>query len=53
MSNSLNMDFSYHFNLGLINSIYRNGLSYTGQDGLLNNDKIFSNYQFKFVNGSD
>jgi len=42
---------SYHFNLGLINSTYRNGKSYTGQDQIINNNTIFSNYQFKFING--
>jgi len=42
---------SYHFNLGLINSTYRNGDSYTGQDQIINKDAVFSNYQFKLVNG--
>ena len=42
---------SYQFNLGLINSSYRNGYAYIGQSAVLNKTKLFDGYEFKMFSG--
>jgi len=42
---------SYLLNIGLLNSTYRNGYAYTGQDQILNQDDPFSNYTWNFFSG--
>ncbi|MGB5556084.1 MAG: hypothetical protein WBM83_15620 [Flavobacteriaceae bacterium] len=39
------------FNVGLVNSSYRNGYVYSGQSFLLNDSKLFDGYQFKVFSG--
>lgn len=43
------LDFG--FNAGVINSNYRNGFSYTGQEAIVNSGSIFSSYQFNLLKG--
>jgi len=42
---------SFQFNLALVNSTYRNGYVYNGQSYLVNDVKIFDNYQFNAFSG--
>ncbi|WP_162555760.1 hypothetical protein [Reichenbachiella versicolor] len=39
------------FNIGLVNSQYRNGFAYADQSALLNDPKIFGGYEFKVFSG--
>ena len=42
---------SFRFNTGLINSSFRNGYAYGGQAFLLNEEKVFDDYQFNIFSG--
>lgn len=42
---------SYRFNLGLLNSHYRNGFVYSGQSSVLNDPKLFDDYSLKTFSG--
>lgn len=42
---------SYRFNIGLLNSSYRNGYVYTGQAGVLNQTSVLDHYEFKLFSG--
>lgn len=44
-------NLSLRFNLGLINSHYRNGYAYSGQSALLNEFNLFDDYNFKILSG--
>lgn len=42
---------SYKLNVGLINSSYRNGYAYIGQSSVLNDTKVFDDYQLNIFSG--
>jgi hypothetical protein len=42
---------SYHFNLGVVNSTFRNGYSYNGQAGVLNKTGLFDGYEMHLFSG--
>lgn len=42
---------AFRLNTGLVNSSYRNGYVYAGQSFLLNDPKLFDDYQFKVFSG--
>lgn len=42
---------SYKLNVGLINASYRNGYAYLGQSAVLNDTKVFDDYQFDMFSG--
>jgi len=44
-------NLSFRLNIGLINSTYRNAYAYLGQSGILNEFKLFDNYEFKLFSG--
>jgi hypothetical protein len=44
-------NLSFRFNLGVINSSYRNGYVYTGQSSILNDPKMFDDYKFSMFSG--
>lgn len=44
-------NLAFKFNVGLINSEYRNGFVYKGQSVILNEPKVFDDYQFKIFSG--
>lgn len=44
-------NLSFRLNLGLINSSFRNGFVYAGQSAILNEEKLFDDYQFKVFSG--
>jgi len=44
-------NLSYHFNLGVLNSTFRNGYSYTGQAGVLNKVGLFDGYEMNHFSG--
>ncbi len=44
-------NLAFRLNLGLINSSYRNGYTYSGQAPILNETNIFDDYKFKIFSG--
>jgi len=44
-------DLAFRFNVGLINSSFRNGFVYSGQSGIINEPNVFDDYQFKLFSG--
>ena len=44
-------DLSYRFNLGVVNTNFRNGYSYIGQSALLNDFELFEDYQYNVLSG--
>lgn len=42
---------SLRYDLGLMNNTFRNGYVYAGQSSVLNDPKLFDDYQFKFFSG--
>jgi hypothetical protein len=44
-------DLAFQLNLGLLNSNYRNGISYQGQSAVLNNPVSFDGYEFNLFSG--
>lgn len=44
-------DISFGMNIGIVNCVYRNKFSYTGQSALLNDSQLFDNYQFNMFTG--
>jgi len=49
--NERKRNLAIRLNVGLVNSSYRNGHAYTGQSSVLNNIKIFDDYEFKIFSG--
>jgi hypothetical protein len=39
-------NLSFQFNIGVLNGAYRNGYAYSGQSAVLNDPKLFDDYQF-------
>jgi hypothetical protein len=44
-------NLSFRLNIGLVNSTYRNSYAYSGQSSILNEFKMFDNYEFKLFSG--
>lgn len=49
--NPVKRDLSFGMNIGIVNGVYRNKFAYIGQSDLLNDSKIFDNYQFNILTG--
>ena len=44
-------NLAFRLNIGLINSTYRNAYAYRGLSGVLNDPKLFDNYEFNLFSG--
>lgn len=49
--NPVKKNISFGMNIGIVNGVYRNKFAYSGQSDLLNEYKIFDNYQFNIFTG--
>jgi len=49
--NEKKRNLAFRLNVGLVNSSYRNGYVYAGQSSVLNDTKLFDDYEFKIFSG--
>jgi len=49
--NPVKMNLAFRFNVGLVNSYYRNGFIYANQTDIKNGDKLLEGYKFHFFSG--